>query len=171
MNDLIRGKEVRAYHQLFSHTILRKVATHDPWLFFEMLSSEVGLLFLFDLWHQAVASCGGASCTVEADDFQITHATDLSFPTLFITLPEPKAATEAFHVGVVCLASEPQELAMEKPDILFFTHEAFGSDGREAAFCEWACESELRQVQQHIGQGSDLDTFRARVKRQLEAYV
>ncbi len=171
MNDLIRGKEVRAYHQLFSHTILRKVAIHDPWLFFEMLSSEVGLLFLLDLWKQAVASCGGLGCKVEADDFQITQATDLAFPTLFITLPEPETATEAYHVGIVCLASEPQELVMEKPDILFFTHEAFGSDGQEAAFCEWACEPELRQIQEHAGQTPDLAAFRGQVKRHLEARV
>lgn len=135
----------RAQHYHFAHTELRRRAHEDPDGLVEKLSDPECEAFLNDLWSRVGNEFRNSSDEPEPEPIspegldacaaRVAHR-----PAAIITLPPPRATTEAYFVAVVLnhdLDEAPK--GPPEPPVYFFTLEKGFSldDAPRTVFCQW----------------------------------
>lgn len=126
--------EARPHHYIFAHQALRGFCAPDPLAFFAIMASAEQRDYLAWMWQRVEEALKEPATGLSVEEVTAYPCRVKDLPTLIITLPPPKAITEAHAVAIV-LTGTP-----EAPGFRYFTLEyGFNLDNHSprTVLCEW----------------------------------
>jgi hypothetical protein len=136
----------RCAYYIFPHVALRQFAFGSPYMCLGALGTTEGRRFLGDLLESVAEYCSAEGEAMDLEPERIrTHALRAKkYPCLIVEMPEPRAATEVYFVGIV-LKPSPGDTAADLPgaEVRYFTLEKeFAPDSSaHTVLCEWTQDS------------------------------
>lgn len=136
----------RTDHYLFPHVVVRQFAFGSPYMCLGALGSSESPRFLGEMLASVAEYCAGEGeeMTLTVEQLRVHNMRVNKNPCLIIEMPEPRAASEVYLVGIV-LKPSPGETAADLPsaEVRFFTLEQGLATGNSArtVLCEWTADS------------------------------
>ena len=158
-NDEPRKRELlsrpRSHHYMFAHQAVKEMVRADPLQFFSIIASEGQRDFLDWIWdfvcnHLSDEDPGD----LIASDIHATTCRIKTYPTILISMPEPRAIAEAHFIAIVLTGELSEAVASDQIEFRYFTLECGAHmDGTErTVMCEWSRDSHL-----NFGDGPEPD--------------
>jgi hypothetical protein len=131
------------HHYDFGHAVLREACSFNPMAFFQVLASPGREDFLENLWKVACERCDETGpAWFSGKEIAIDSLMLGNYPTILVTMPLPRVATEAYYVAIVLLTPMDQIVTgaiPEQASFGYYTLElGIGPDGsRYTLLCSW----------------------------------
>jgi hypothetical protein len=141
----------RCDHYIFSHAALRQFAFSSPYMCMGALGTADGQKFLKDLLAAVAIYCHeqGEAMTLTLEQIRVHSFRVKKNPCLVFEMPEPRAATEVFFVGIVLKPSAGETAAdLTKAELRYFTLEKSFDKKNPTMLGEWTEDND------HINHGS-----------------
>ncbi|MGA7932182.1 MAG: hypothetical protein WCA35_01245 [Kovacikia sp.] len=146
----------RRQHYLFVHKYLQKVFYQNPYRVFEHLRSEMGAVYLSQLWQDTADEFSlEKKDVVDPTGLRIDYQENESYGLIIISLPLPKTSPEAYFVGMRSNYSDEYEGAAFR----YFTleREDIGPGSSSTLLCEWTANGDHLSYVNEVG--ATLDQF------------
>jgi hypothetical protein len=153
----------RPEHYYFAHHKLRTFAFANPEQCCGVLHSDEARNFLSEVWHAMKEghTFVPTDPTLRFDDLRVHHATAGVYPAVFLEMPRPKYAPEAYFVGLVWQVMGIGDVMITRqPVLLYYTLELCGREEEgslQPVFCEWTGDD--RHHTHGRGPAAQLDAF------------
>lgn len=135
--------EPRAHHYAFAHRFLASVALDDPRQSYRYFCSPAGAAPLRQMWDFVGSHMESAADVLPAGGLRLSwHALDGQRKLAVVCLPEPRAMTEAYFVGIVFERHGEQDWRCASYYTLELSFD-FAEQRATAMLCGWTKESHL----------------------------